>query len=199
MGDSVRATTRAIFKKFHVHHGDNLPFEGWFDSKRETLFELWGELGYKVGAEIGVRMGTNSAAILARVPGVKLYCIDPWNAYLRVTDSVQDRYYERCVRKLAGKNVELIKKTSMDAVDDFKDGSLDFCYLDGRHEGDFIMEDLICWSKKVRRGGMVSGHDLYFFYDSGVIPAVESFCMGNDIKSWFCTREKAPSWFFVKE
>ena len=199
MGDSVRATTRAIFKKFHVHHGDNLPFEGWFDSKRETLFELWGELGYKVGAEIGVRMGTNSAAILARVPGVKLYCIDPWNAYLRVTDSVQDRYYERCVRKLAGKNVELIKKTSMDAVGDFEDGSLDFVYIDGRHNFSNVLEDIICYYPKLKRGSICSGHDFYSFFDSGVINAVDAYCMGNNISKFYVTREKAPSWFFVRE
>lgn len=197
--DAVRSTTRAIFKKFHVHHGDNLPFEGWWESTRETLYELWGELGYTVGAEIGVRMGTNAAAILARVPGLKLYCIDPWNAYLRVTDGVQDRYYERCVRKLIGKNVELIKKTSMDAVGDFKDGSLDFVYIDGRHDYDYVVEDIIFWYPKIKRGGIISGHDYYNFFDAGVITAVDAYCMGNDIKRFYITREKEHTFFWVKE
>ncbi len=198
MGDPVRRTTRAIFKKFHVHHGDNLPMEGWFNSTRETLYELFGELGFKVGAEIGVRMGNNSAAILARVPDLKLYCIDPWNAYLRVSDSVQDVYYDRCVRKLAGKNVELIKKTSMDAVGMFEDESLDFVYIDGRHNFSNVCEDIISYYPKLKKGSICSGHDFYAFFDAGVIQAVEAFCMGNNIKQFFTTREKAPSWFFVK-
>ena len=197
--DAVRATTRAIFKKFHVHHGDNLPFEGWWNSTRETLFELWGELGFKVGAEIGVRMGTNAAAIFARVPGLKLYCIDPWDAYLRVTDHIQDVYYQRCVRKLAGCNAELIKKTSMDAVKDFEDGSLDFVYVDGRHDFDFVLEDIIHWAPKVKRGGICSGHDYYNFYTSGVITAVDAYCMGNNIKQFYITREKEHTFFWVKE
>lgn len=195
----VRTTTKAIWKKFHVHHGDNLPMEGWWDSTRETLYELWGELGFKVGAEIGVRMGTNSAAILARVPDLKLYCIDPWGAYLRVTDSVQDVYYQRCVRKLAGKNVELIRKTSMDAVGDFEDNSLDFVYVDGRHDLDYVLEDIICWTPKVKIGGVISGHDYYNFFEAGVITAVDAYCLGNNIKQFYITREKEHTWFFVRE
>jgi len=194
-----RDTHRAIWKKFHVHAHDNLPFEGWWNSTRETIYELWGELGFKVGAEIGVRMGTNAAAILVRVPDLKLYCIDPWGAYLRVTDAAQERYYERCVRKLKGQNVELIKKCSMDAVDGFADQSLDFVYIDGDHRFDAVMSDLIAWVPKVRTGGVVSGHDYYPFYDGGIMDAVNAFTLANNIKYWYTTREKAPSFFFVRE
>ena len=197
--DVVRATTKAIYKKFHVHHGDNLPFEGWWDSTRETLYELFGELGFKEGAEIGVRMGTNAKAIFARVPGLKLYCIDPWGAYLRVTDSAQETYYRRCVRKLQGENAVLIKKTSMDAVQDFADGSLDFVYIDGRHDFDYVLEDIIHWTPKVKRGGIVSGHDYYSFFQAGIIGAVEAYTMGNNIARWYITREKEHTFFWVKE
>jgi predicted O-methyltransferase YrrM len=194
-----RDTTRAIWKKFHVHPGDNLPFEGWWNSTRETLYELWGELGFTVGAEIGVRMGTNASAIFARVPNLKLYCIDPWGAYLRVTDHSQEVYYQRCVRKLKDKDAVLIKKMSMDAVKDFEDNSLDFIYIDGRHDYPFVLEDIIAWTPKVKVGGIVSGHDYYNFFQGGVVRAVDAYTMANNIKQWYITREKEHTWWFVKE
>jgi predicted O-methyltransferase YrrM len=195
----ARTTTKAIWSKFHVHAKDNLPLVGWWDSTRETLYELWGELGFKVGAEVGVRMGTNAIEIFRRVPGLKLYCIDPWNAYLRVTDHVQDVYYQRCVRRLRGQDAELIKKTSRDAVEDFEDASLDFVYIDGDHRFDFVMSDIILWEPKIKRGGIISGHDYYHFFTGGVIQAVEAFTQANNISSWYITREKEHSWFWVKE
>lgn len=194
----AQSTTRAIWKKFHVHHGDNLPYEGWWNSTRETLYELWGELGFKVGAEIGVRMGTNALAIFNRVPGVKLYCIDPWGAYLRVTDKVQETYYQRCVRKLQGQNAVLIKKTSMDAVKDFEDNSLDFVYIDGRHDFDYVLADIIHWVPKVRNGGILSGHDYYNFFDGGVVQAVNAYTKAHGIGRWYITREKEHTWFWAK-
>lgn len=192
-------TTKAIWKKFHVHPGDNLPFEGWWNSTRETLYELWGEIGFKTGAEVGVRMGTNAIEIFKRVPDVKLYCIDPWNAYLKVTDERQDSYYQKCIRVLTGKNAELIRKTSMDAVSQFENESLDFVYIDGRHEFDYVMEDIVFWLPKIKKGGIISGHDYYHFYQGGVVQAVEAYTIGNNIKAWYITREKEHTWFWVKE
>ncbi len=194
-----RDTTKAIWKKFHVHHRDNLPTVGWWDSTRETLYDLWGELGFKVGTEIGVRMGNNAIEIFKRVPDLKLYCIDPWNAYLRVTDVKQETYYQYCVRKLKDQNAELIKKTSMDAVGDFEDESLDFVYIDGRHDFDYMLEDTIHWTPKVKKGGIVSGHDYYNFFQGGVVQAVDVYTMGNNITKFYITREKEHTWFFVKE
>jgi hypothetical protein len=198
-----RETHKAIWKKFHVHHYDNLPFEGWWNSTRETLYELWGELGFKTGAEVGVRMGTNAKEIFKRVPGLKLYCVDPWGAYQRVTDAAQDVYYQRCVRKLAPEiktgNAILMRMFSEDAAPQIPDDSLDFVYLDGDHRGDFVMADICLWAPKVKKGGIISGHDYFVFHQAGVIHAVDSYLDGCGIDRAYITREKAPSWFWVNE
>lgn len=194
-----RDTTRAIWKKFHVHPGDNLPFEGWYASTRETIYELWGELGFKIGAEVGVRMGTNAKEIFRRVPGLKLYCVDPWSAYQKVSDATQDVYYQRCLRKLRGENAEFMRMFSNEAALLIEDSSLDFVYIDGDHRFDFVMSDLITWSPKVKRGGIISGHDYYVFHQGGVIIAADYFTRGNNIKQWYVSREREPSYFWVKE
>lgn len=195
----VRTTTKAIWSKFHIHSGDNLPLEGWYQSVRETIYELWGELEFKIGAEIGVRMGKNSEAMFNRIPELKLYCVDPWGAYLKITDETQEKYYKYAKSRLSKYDAVLIKKISMDAVGDFEDDSLDFVYIDGRHDGDYVLEDIICWTPKVKKGGIVAGHDFYAFYQAGVMQAVEAYTMANNIKQWYTTREKAPSFFWVKE
>jgi len=194
-----RDTHKAIWKKFHVHHRDNLPFEGWWDSTRNTLIELFGELGFKEGAEIGVRMGSNASVMFEKIPGLKLHCIDPWEKYLRVTTETQDKLYQHCLRKLKGKNAVFMRMTSMEAVQQIPDESLDFVYLDGRHEYDYLLEDTIHWAPKVKRGGIVSGHDLYHFYQGGVVQAIEAYTMANNIQAWYITREKEHTWFLVKE
>jgi hypothetical protein len=49
----------------------------------------------------------------------------------------------------------------MDALKEYTDGSLDFVYIDGDHSFPYIAQDIYEWSKKVRVGGMVSGHDYF--------------------------------------
>ena len=193
-------TNKAIWKKFHVHAKDNLPFEGWLESTRETLYELFGELGFTKGAEIGVRMARNSEEMFKRIPNLHLLLIDPWGAYLRVSDERQDAYYKYALARMEPYkgNVTFMKMTSMDAVQYVNNDSLDFIYIDGRHDFDYVMADLVYWIPKVRKGGIVSGHDYYPFYQGGVIQAVEAYTMANNIKQWYITREKTASWFFTK-
>lgn len=193
-------TDKAIWNKFHVHAKDNLPFEGWVESTRETLYELFGELGFTKGAEIGVRMARNSAEILKRVPNSYLLLIDPWDAYLRVSNERQESYYKNAVARMEPfkERVQFMRMTSMDAVKYVPDAALDFVYIDGRHDFDYVMADIIAWTPKVRKGGIVSGHDYYHFYQGGVVQAVEAYTMANNIKQWYITREKEHTWFFAK-
>jgi hypothetical protein len=87
----------------------------------------------------------------------------------------------------------------MDAVRDIELESLDFVYIDGNHSFDYVMQDLIEWSKRVRRGGIVSGHDYYHFRNAGVVEAVDVYTHCHGIKEWFLTNEqKSKSFFWVK-
>ena len=187
-----------IRTKFHTKRGDNLPFTCWIETSRQQLAELFSELGYKLGAEIGVRQGLNSEALLKTIPGLKLICIDPWTPYARVNQGRQDSFYRHALGRLSGLNTEIKRMTSMEAAKEVADGSLDFVYLDGRHEFDYVVVDIIEWSKKVRVGGIVSGHDYYNFYQGGVILAVDAFTRAHNITQWYITREIYPSWFWVK-
>ena len=80
----------------------------------------------------------------------------------------------------------------------FEDESLDFVYIDGFHEFDYVMSDLIFWTPKVRPGGIVAGHDYYPFFRSGVIQAADTYTKMHNINTWYVTRERHSSFFWVK-
>jgi len=83
-------------------------------------------------------------------------------------------------------------------VEQIKDKSLDFVYIDGDHTFDFVIMDIILWFKKVKVGGVVAGHDFYPFRRAGVIPAVTTFTHEHFIYEWHITQESHPTWFFIR-
>ena len=173
---------------------------------RDDLAGLFHELGFKSGAEIGVEKGKFSEVLCRANPGVKLYCIDPWLQYSEYRDTLNNvdllnKYYEETKNRLSNYNCELIRKYSIDAVKDFKPESLDFVYIDGNHHFDYVAEDIIHWSKIVRPGGIVSGHD--YREDNNekvpfhVIAATHAYAEAHKITPWFVL-PRSSTWFWVK-
>lgn len=187
------------------------------DCSRDDLPQFFVDSGFKVGAEIGVYKGEFSEKFCKA--GLKLYAIDPWRVYKDYNhprgQQRLDFQYEHTKRVLAPyPNCEVIRKTSMEAVEDFEDESLDFVYIDANHEFRYIAEDLYEWTKKVRRGGIVSGHD-YFFTKSGtrhdhwhVAHVLKAYVEAFNISNWYLLgrkhtlpgekRDKWRSWMFFK-
>ena len=57
------------------------------------------------------------------------------------------------------KNLNVIKKSSLDAVKKFKDKSLDIVFIDGGHRIQEITEDIIAWLPKAKK--ILCGHDYH--------------------------------------
>ena len=210
-----------IIEKFNIDLEQKSPIKLPFDRFR-GLTGLFRELEFKVGAEIGVDKGRYSKWICQKVPNIKLYCIDPWNAYDEYVEQhgeagqvVLDDCYKAAKERLAPYNVKFIKKTSMKALKDFEDESLDFVFIDGNHTYEYVAEDIAQWEKKVRKGGIVSGHDFWRSsemkkpYILGLDPVrrmklcqvkdvVESWTYANQIKYFITSGDGCPSWFYVK-
>lgn len=170
---------------------------------RESLAKLFGEFGFTKGAEVGVAEGHYSLTLCKNISNLQLNCVDLWDTYYRGNTKLKDRAMQDEALSLAHEkldpyNVTFIRKASMDAVRDFKDNSLDFVYLDGDHSFDFIMQDLIEWSKKVKPGGIVSGHDAYRFRGAGVVDAVSVYTHCHHIYEWFVCDEREVSFFWQK-
>lgn len=167
---------------------------------RIELAKYFGRVGFTKGAEIGVWRGRYSEILYQNIPGLKLICVDIWE---------KDHIYEDAKKRLTRYGAKLIKKPSTEAAKDIPDESLDFVFIDADHSYKFVKEDISVWTKKVRRGGIVAGHDYYVFKwsgDSGVIDAVNEYTKKNDYKlsliEWDKTApyrdDQVPCWYFTK-
>jgi len=187
---------------------------------RTIMAKLLKELNYKVGAEVGVAQGWHADMLCKENPEAKLYAIDVWDkyeGYNEYRDRI-DRYYEATKKLLADKNAVIVKKFSMDAVKDFKDGELDFVYIDGAHDFKNVAMDICEWSKKVRIGGMVFGHDYKRWKAGGanvgkkyvvdVKDVVQAFMYAKGINPWFELHNGIvdpffgrdnPAWMFIRQ
>lgn len=188
------------------------------DCPRSNLPEFCVEMGYKVGAEVGVYKGAFTEKFCKA--GLKMYAIDPWIGFSGQgrTQQVQDRQdflYGHTQRTLAPyKDCTIIRATSMDGLKQFKDGSLDFVYIDGDHSFRYFAEDIVEWSKKVRVGGMVAGHDYFVTNPKNtnivvqVAPVVDAYMKVFEIRNFYLFGEivnapdkddRYPSWMYLKK
>ena len=126
------------------------------------------------GAEIGVKAGSYSDWLLKKWRGKKLYSIDMWKRYkmnskgdvrIIADDSLKnekkDRFYNITKDKLSiyKERSVILRMTSEDASKTINDNSLDFCYIDASHKYVQVKNDIKCWSPKIRKGGILCGHD----------------------------------------
>ncbi len=195
-----------IVKKFNIISGDGPPFKSQ-GGTRETLAAFMNEIGYRSGAEIGVRKGEYSERLCRNMIGLKLKSVDPWTRFRRNSQKRMDSYFNVTCGRLNPYNVEIIRKTSIEAAREVPNGSLDFVYIDAMHEFDDAMMDILTWVPKVRKRGIISGHDYTpptIF--CGVMAAVNTYTKVHNIKQWYITDGNAergwgrgvPSWFWVK-
>ena len=138
-----------------------------------------------VGAEIGVMKGYNSFCILNNLPIKKLYLIDPYRRYEGIDVNYHPANHFPIFKELIldkFTNVKFIKEMSHDAITYVPD-ELDFVYIDGNHNYEYVMSDILNYFPKVKKGGYLGGHD----YDpprnkNNVMSAVNEFVGRKKLK-----------------
>jgi len=113
--------------------------------------------------EVGTFSGEN-AIIMAQYFN-SVVTVDPWlNGYDKDDhashanmEEVKKIYFLRIADFV---NVSHIELPSLEASKQFSDGELDFVYLDGDHKTDAVIADIDAWKPKVRKGGILAGHDI---------------------------------------
>jgi len=120
-----------------------------------------------VVAEIGVRGGRTTEHMLGYCPQIaRLYAVDiaapgPNSPLLRLPK----------VEFLHGRSVEMARRIA--------DGSLDLVFIDADHSEAAVREDVAAWRPKVRRGGVIAGHDYGSRNHVGVKVAVDEAFAGH--------------------
>lgn len=187
------------------------------DCGRNDLPGFFKGLGFTTGVEVGVFLGRYTK-VLAR-SGLRIYGVDPWSVFVDYpyygkedNQEREDKRYEEAKTRLAPyPNCTIIRKTSMDAVKDFENDSIDFVYIDGNHSFKYVAEDICEWIKRVKPGGFVCGHDYIYANPANfhVHYVVDSYVEAHGIKKLYILGTKHPdegerrdqwrSWMFQKE
>ena len=135
------------------------------------------------GAEVGVQNGNNASKVLRRCPAIHLYLVDRWENITpdpngeRVGcenwDAIEGK--KRAMRKVHSykDRVTVLHGSSVDMAKKVEDGSLDIVFIDADHRYSGVKADIEAWTPKVRKGGIVCGHDFDYPDCPGVRKAVE--------------------------
>jgi hypothetical protein len=162
--------------------------ESWEDSHYH-IPNIIKDKNYEIGVEIGVAFGSHSFEILKRTEIKKLYGIDPYKNYqeydgdlMNMEQARMDDLFSFVEKRLSfyGDRFELIRDFSHLCQERFDDDSIDFAYIDGNHFEGYIKRDIDIWWKKIKPGGMLSGHD----YNHTMFPHVTS-----EVDSFFLERK----------
>lgn len=179
---------------------------------RQELAKYFNELGFKIGAEVGVCRGLYSKTLCDSIPGLTLYGIDSWSDEVGTHKGRNARSYQDTLNNLdsyiKSGHYKIIRKTSMQALPYIPHKSLDFVFLDAGHDYQSVKDDVKGWTRKVRSGGIISGHDYYVskLGQVEVIPAVNEYVKLHNLQLNVIDWDKEnpdkdsrqPCWWFVK-
>jgi len=149
--------------------------------RAESLIRLIQDHGFRTYVEVGVWKAESSRKVLGKTALEKAWLIDPYTEWDTGGMSQRDidRMYESVRRYFARRHpqVQLLRKTSQQALEQFENGSVDIVFVDGEHSYAGVKRDIADWWPKVRVGGVLAGDDFETEYE-GIIRAIcEAFPM----------------------
>lgn len=155
-----------------------------------------------VGVEIGFGLGENARNLLSELNIKRLYCVDPYIFKPYVQNGKKINFYVNGKRNLyfelkRNSRVSFIRYPSDEAFELYGDNlfqNLDFVYVDGNHETDFVFRDIANSFKAVKINGVVGGHDFTTEFENTVVPAVFRFA----VKVGLEPQIQVPDFWFTK-
>jgi predicted O-methyltransferase YrrM len=138
-------------------------------------------------AEVGCYTGESTKMFLESGKITLLYAIDIWEdemnnfknyAARRGSDhdfSIVEKTFDESMKEF---NVKKLKMYFSEALESLP--TLDFIYIDANHDYEFVKDDITNALKKIKKDGLIAGHD-YNNETPGVIKAVNEFFGKPDI------------------
>lgn len=161
--------------------------QGWFDFQRlytRVINELPDNSHI---VEIGAWKGQSTAYLAVEIinsgKNIKLDVVDTWKgskdgSFTAYTDDLKINNGNIFpIFKQNMKPVEhIINSMQMESEEAYKlyeDHSLDFLFLDGNHNYEDVKKEILHWLPKIKKGGLIGGHDYKHKDLPGVTKAVD--------------------------
>lgn len=165
--------------------------EGWCDFENIYNYAIERFADNSVFVEIGTWLGQSTCfmceLLKAKKRNIRFFGIDTFlgekNADLqqKLVEEEGGSIYRKFLHNMKDADilgyVTPIAMKSADACKLFKDGSVDFIFLDAEHLYDNVKQDLENWYPKLSKGGLFAGHD----YNGEVMQAVDEFFKNKHI------------------
>jgi beta-1,4-mannosyl-glycoprotein beta-1,4-N-acetylglucosaminyltransferase len=169
---SIDPAILGIFSKYlttkmpHFAHG----VEGYFNAGDFSFYD------YAIKqvpdnshiVEVGSYKGRSSSYIAVEIinsgKNIKLDCVDTWLGSEELSqdqDVVNNRLFDvftNNMKPVAG-HYTAIRLSSIEAAAQYADASLNMVFIDAAHDYDNVRADVLAWLPKVKKGGILSGHD----------------------------------------
>ena len=170
--------------RFLMHYAQDLP--GWFYGQ-DFEFYKWCVTHTCSPAhfvEVGSFKGRSSAYMAVEIINsqkqIKFDCVDTWQGSeehqqgreAQDADVIAHTLFDRFLENMAPVQgfYNAIRMHSVQAAATYADDSLDMVFLDAGHDYASVTEDILAWLPKVKKGGILCGHDWQL---EGVRQAVE--------------------------
>ena len=167
--------------------------ENWF-----TYPNLYKDMVYRFGdgshfVEVGSWRGRSASFMAVEIINskfnIKFDCVDTWEGSIEnaghelvESSSLYDDFMKNILPVI--EVINPIRMSSNEASKLYENESLDFVFIDAGHEYENVIDDINCWLPKIKKGGVLSGHD---FHHHPVSSAVNDyFGDGNYIISEDC-------------
>jgi hypothetical protein len=147
------------------------------------------------GAEIGVQNGFNSQQIFKHWQGL-IFLVDKWD---------NPNELKHCVALLKDNLYHILIGDSVKESESLPGRSLDWVYIDAGHSYAEVKADFEAWFPKVRKGGIVSGHDYGDNDCIGVKEFIDEYMqLHPEVKMHFTSDDfwegkEYQSWWFIKK
>lgn len=118
--------------------------------------------------EIGVWKGRSASFMATEIANsgkdIKFYCVDHWEGSSEHQNNPELKslydIYSNNMKHAKGYYNDM-RMSSLEAAQLFADESLDFVFIDASHEYEEVLKDIAAWLPKVKKTGVISGHDCY--------------------------------------
>lgn len=151
---------------------------GWFTNEDAEVYRRVSKIVIRPAkiAEVGVWLGRSMGAMwdFFRMDAPTIYAIDTFkgtdgdleqSAMIKSLGVNQRAAFLCCMEQIMipphrrGYSFNLIEKDSVTAAKDFRDHELDAVFIDADHSLLAVHADVLTWLPKVKRGGVIAGHD----------------------------------------